>query len=118
VLGLVIACVGIYGVMAHAVTQRTHEIGIRMALGALPAAILMSVLGRAALYMVCGLATGLIGAWGLAELVAGFLFEIQPHEPAVYAAALALIAMTGLTAAFVPARRAAGVDPVIALRME
>ncbi len=118
VLGLVIACVGIYGVMAYAVSQRRQEIGIRMALGALPSAILMSVLGRASLYMILGLAIGLMSAWGLAELVRGFLFEIHPHDPIVYAAALALITMTGLLASFVPARRAAGVDPLIALRME
>jgi ABC-type antimicrobial peptide transport system permease subunit len=118
VLGLVIACVGIYGVMAYAVSQRTQKIGIRMALGAVPSAILMSVLGRASLYMIFGLGSGLISAWGLAEFVRGFLFEIQPHEPMVYATALVLIAMTGLTAALLPAQRAAGVDPLVALRME
>jgi predicted permease len=118
ILGLVIACVGIYGVMAYVVSQRTHEIGVRMALGALPSAILMSVLGRASLYMSVGLAIGLVSAWGLAELVRGFLFEIQPHEPAVYAGVLAILVTTGLVAAFLPARRAAGVDPLIALRME
>jgi hypothetical protein len=118
VLGLVIACVGIYGVMAYAVSQRTQEIGIRMALGAVPSAILMSVLGRASLYMIFALATGLASAWGLAELVRGFLFEVQPHDPIVYAGALALIALTGLTASLLPARRAAAVDPLVALRME
>ena len=85
VLGLMIATVGIYGVMAYVVSQRTQEIGIRMALGAVPSTILMSVLGGALLYMSAGLAIGLLGAWGLAELVRGFLFEIQPHDPTVYA---------------------------------
>ena len=118
ILGLVIACVGIYGVMAYAVSQRTHEIGVRMALGALPSAILMSVLGRASLYMSVGLAIGLASAWGLAELVKGFLFGIQPHEPAVYAGVLGVLVTTGLIAAFLPARRAARVDPLVALRME
>jgi predicted permease len=118
VLGLVIACVGIYGVMAYSVSQRTQEIGIRMALGALPSAILISILVRASLYMIFGLAIGLASAWGLAEFVRGFLFEIQPHDPVVYAAALASIALTGLTASFVPACRAARVDPLVALRME
>lgn len=117
-LGLIIACVGIYGVMAYGVSQRTHEIGIRMALGAMPSAILISVLGRASLYMVFGAAIGLASAWGLAELVRSFLFEIQPHDPIVYAGVLALIALTGLTASFLPARRAAGVDPLAALRTE
>jgi predicted permease len=118
VLGLTIASIGIYGVIAYAVSQRTHEIGIRMALGALPSTILKSVLGGALLYMIAGLAIGLIGAWGLAGLVRGFLFEIQPHDPRVYAGVLLILAMTGLAAAFLPARRAAGVDPLIALRME
>jgi putative ABC transport system permease protein len=118
VLGLTIASIGIYGVIAYAVSQRTHEIGIRMALGALPSTILKSVLGGALIYIVAGLAIGLIGAWGLAGLVSGFLFEIQAHDPTVYAGVLAVLAMTGLAAAFLPARRAAGVDPLIALRME
>ncbi len=118
VLGLMIATVGIYGVMAYVVSQRTQEIGIRMALGAVPSTILMSVLGGALLYMIAGLAIGLLGAWGLAELVREFLFEIQPHDPMVYAGVLALLGMTGLAAAFFPARRAAAVDPLIALRME
>jgi ABC-type antimicrobial peptide transport system permease subunit len=78
----------------------------------------MSVLGGALLYMMVGLAIGLVSAWGLAELVRGFLFEIQPHDPTVYAGVLAVLAMTGLAAAFLPARRAAAVDPLIALRME
>jgi len=118
ILDEVIACVGIYGVMYYVVSQRTHEIGVRMALGALPSAILMSVLGRASLYMTAGLAIGLVSAWGLAELVTGFLFEVQPHEPAVYAGALGVLVTTGLLAAFLPARRAAHVDPLVALRMD
>jgi putative ABC transport system permease protein len=118
VLGLTIASVGIYGVIAYAVSQRTQEIGIRMALGALPSTILKSVLGGALVYMFAGLAIGLIGAWGLAGLVRGFLFEIQPHDPRVYAGVLLVLATTGLAAALVPARRASAVDPLIALRME
>jgi putative ABC transport system permease protein len=118
VLGLSIASVGIYGVMGYVVSQRTQEIGIRMALGAQPSAILSSVLGSALLTMMVGIATGLIGAWGLSELVRGFLFEVQPHDPRVYAGALLVLATTGLAAAFGPARRASSVDPLIALRME
>jgi predicted permease len=117
-LGLMIASIGIYGVMAYVVSQHTREIGIRMALGALPSTILTSVLGGALLYMLVGLAIGLVSAWGLGGLVRGFLFEIQPHDPTVYAGVSAVLAMTGLAAAFLPARRAAGVDPLIALRME
>jgi hypothetical protein len=85
---------------------------------ALPTTILVSVLGGALVYVGVGLAIGLVTAWGLAQFVRGFLFEIQAHDPTIYAGALMVLAMTGLTAAFVPARRAAGVDPLVALRME
>ena len=118
ILGLSIASVGIYGVMAYAVSQRTQEIGIRMALGALPSTILRSVLGSALLTMMVGIAIGLIGAWGLSGLVRGFLFEVPPHDPRVYAGALLVLATAGLGAAFVPARRASSIDPLSAVRME
>ena len=118
VLGLVIAVVGIYGVMSYVVSQRTHEIGIRMALGALPSAILRSTLGGAFVYVAIGLAIGLLGAWNLARTIGGFLFEITPHDPTVYGGVVAVLGLAGLTAAALPARRAAAVDPLIALRME
>jgi len=117
-LGLLIAAVGIYGVLSSVVTQRTPEIGVRMALGALPSSILVSVVGGAMIYVAAGLAIGLMSAWGLAELVRGFLFEIQPHEPAIYAAVFSVLLLTGLAAAFWPARRAVLVDPLVALRMD
>ena len=117
-LGVVIACVGIYGVMAYVVVLRTQEIGIRMALGAMPAAILRSVLGRAAVYLAGGLAIGLAAAWVLSALVSGFLFQIQPHDPWIYAGVAASLVATGVIAAFIPARRAARVDPLVALRLE
>jgi ABC-type antimicrobial peptide transport system permease subunit len=115
---LSIASVGIYGVMAYVVSQRTQEIGIRMALGAQSSTILRSVLGSALLTMLLGIAIGLIGAWGLSGLVRGFLFEVQPHDPRVYAGALLVLTTTGLAAAFGPAHRASSVDPLTALRME
>ncbi len=117
-LGLVIASVGLYGVMASQVAQRTQEIGIRMALGALPAHVLRSVLGRAAVYLACGLALGLLGAWMVSGLVGTFLYQIAPTDPRVYAAGAGVLLLVGLIAALVPARRAARVDPVIALRTE
>lgn len=117
-LGIVIACVGIYGVMAYVVALRTPEIGIRMALGAVPGVILWSVLRRALLYLGAGLVIGLQGAWVLAALVSGFLFQIQPHDPWVYACVSGTLVVTGALAAFVPARRAARVDPLLALRLE
>jgi predicted permease len=118
VLGSSIASVGIYGVMAYVVSQRTQEIGIRMALGARPSTILMSVLGNALLTVIVGLAIGVTGAWALSELVRGLLFDVQPHDPLVYAGVVLTLATTALVAAFGPARRASSVDPLTALRME
>jgi putative ABC transport system permease protein len=117
-LGIVIACVGVYGVMAYIVTQRTHEIGIRLALGAVPAEILRSVLRRAAIYLSGGLIIGLVGAWLLSTLVSGFLFQIQPHDPSVYVSVALTLVVSGVLAAVMPARRAARVDPLVALRAE
>jgi putative ABC transport system permease protein len=117
-LGVVIACIGIYGVMAYVVVLRTHEIGVRMALGAVPAAILWSVLRRALTYLGGGLALGLTVAWILSALVSGFLFQVQPHDAWVYTAVSAALVAAGITAAFLPARRAAHVDPLVALRAE
>jgi putative ABC transport system permease protein len=118
VLGILIATIGIYGVMAYTVTQRTQEIGIRLALGALPNAILRSVLAQASLYLILGIAFGVGGAWSLAGLVEGFLFQIEPHDPIVYISALMVLTLTGLAAAFLPAQRAARVDPLVALRVD
>jgi putative ABC transport system permease protein len=116
ILGIVIACVGIYGVLAYVVLLRTPEIGVRMALGAAPAHIRRSVLQRAAMHLVIGLAIGLAGSWMLSTLVAGFLFEVRPHDPWIYAAVSGTLVASGLAAALIPARRAARVDPLIALR--
>jgi putative ABC transport system permease protein len=117
-LAVVIACVGIYGVMAYTVTLRTQEIGIRLALGARPLAILGSAIGRALVYLVGGLVLGLTAASALASMVSGFLFETPPHDPGVYVGVAVLLLGTGLMAAFIPARRAARVDPLIALRVD
>jgi putative ABC transport system permease protein len=117
-LGLVIACVGIYGVISYVVALRTPEIGIRTALGAAPTAILWSVLRMAVFYLVGGLAIGLPAAWSMSTLVASFLFEVQPRDLWIYAVVVGVLTTTGLLAALPPARRAARVDPVIALRLE
>ena len=118
VLAVVIACVGIYGVMAYVVSLRTQEIGIRLALGAAPLAILRAVLGRALIYVLGGLAMGLLAATALSALVSGFLFETRPHDPWIYAGVAATLVVTGVMAALFPARRAARVDPLVALRAE
>jgi predicted lysophospholipase L1 biosynthesis ABC-type transport system permease subunit len=117
-LALAIACAGLYGVMAYLVTQRTREIGVRLALGAAPGRVMTAVIGRGAVHTAAGVAIGVACAWLLASSVEAFLFEVRPHDPVVYGAAAALLAACGIAAAVVPARRAARVDPVIALRIE
>lgn len=117
-LGLVIAAVGIYGVMAYIVAQRTSEIGVRMALGATRGNVVRMVLRRAALLLFAGLGVGAAGAWFLTRHVETFLFQIQPHDPKVYAAAILTLAVAGLVASGIPARRAAAVDPLVALRQD
>jgi predicted permease len=118
VLAIVIAAVGIYGVMAYLVAQQTKEIGLRMALGARPQVILRSTLARATSLMAAGTIAGFAGAWLLAGSVRAFLFGVEPHDPVVYVAVAVLLAVSGLVAAAVPARRAARVDPMVALRTD
>jgi predicted permease len=117
-LGLVIAAVGIYGVMAYIVAQRTNEIGVRMALGATRGNIVSMVLSRAAWLTAIGLLIGGGVAWFVSASVRTFLFEIEPNDVVIFAAALAVLAASGLLASAVPARRAASVDPLVALRQE
>jgi putative ABC transport system permease protein len=116
VLGIVITGVGIYGVMAFVVEQRTQEIGVRMALGAQPRRVLGMMLTRAMAYVGFGLALGLAGAFALSRLVESFLFRVEPRDPVVYAGTAVLLVVIGLLAAWIPSRRAARVDPIIALR--
>jgi putative ABC transport system permease protein len=116
VLGLVIAAGGIYGVMAYAVAQRTSEIGVRMALGATRQNVMRMILRSAGALMGIGLAIGSAGAWYLSALVRTFLFQIEPTDVRVFSAALGTLTLAGLLASALPARRAAAVDPVIALR--
>jgi ABC-type antimicrobial peptide transport system permease subunit len=117
VLGLVIAAVGIYGVMAYVVAQRTNEIGVRMALGATRGNVVSMVLRRAGVLMALGLAIGASGAWYLSAGVKSFLFEVQPTDAGIFVAARAVLSFAGLMASALPARRAATVDPVVALRL-
>jgi len=117
-LGLVIAAAGIYGVMGYVVAQRTSEIGVRMALGATPANVLSMVLRKAVLLIAAGLAIGSSGAWYLSKGVKTFLFQVEPADIGVFTLALATLAAAGLLASAIPARRAAGVDPLVALRHE
>jgi putative ABC transport system permease protein len=116
VLALTIAAVGIYGVMTYIVAQRTQEIGVRMALGAQPGQVLRMVLSRATLFMTVGIVLGVGGGWLLARFVSAFLFRVDAHDPAVYVGAAGVLVLAGLVAAFIPARRAAAVDPVSVLK--
>jgi ABC-type antimicrobial peptide transport system permease subunit len=117
-LGLLIAAVGIYGVMAYVVAQRTQEIGIRKALGAPSSHILGGILGRASAQILVGLMVGLSAAWMMDGLVASFLFDVDRREVGLYTMAAGVLAAVGLAAALIPARRAARIDPVIALRSQ
>jgi predicted permease len=118
VLALVLACVGVYGVMAYSVAQRTGEIGIRIALGALPREVLAIVLREATWIGLAGITFGLGAALLTSRMVKSLLYGLQPNDPMVLAASATLLALIALAATWVPARRAAGVQPVEALRHE
>ena len=113
-----LAALGLYGVLAHTVTQQRREIGIRMALGASGREILTQVLWNAGLMIAIGLLAGLAGALALTRVLSSLLFEVSPLDPAVLASAAAVMAVIGLVAAALPASRAARVDPATALRSE
>ena len=113
-----LAAVGIYGVMSYWVTQRTHEIGVRVALGAQPRQVLGLVLVRAAWLTISGLTIGLVGALVLAHFLSGLLFGVRPIDPLTFLAASVGLAGIAFVASWQPARRAAGVDPMVALRYE
>jgi putative ABC transport system permease protein len=117
-LAVLLAMAGVYGVMAYVVTQRTNEIGLRLALGASGGNILRLVVGQGLLLTIAGLAIGLAGAVAATRLLTSMLFEIKPGDPATYAAASALLAVVALAACYLPARRAMKVDPLVALRQE
>jgi len=117
VLGLVISVVGVYGVISYAASQRTQEIGIRMALGAEPFDILWMVLRQGTLIVAGGLALGLACAFAAGRLVGRFLV-ISPTDPLTYGVVSLLLTLVALAACYVPARRSTGVDPMIALRAE
>jgi putative ABC transport system permease protein len=117
-IAFLLAIVGIYGVMAYSVTQRTQEIGIRMAIGAERRHIVHMILWRSAALVLGGLGIGLAGAWAATRVLKNFLFEVTPFDPLTFAAVSLLLALVALVACYIPARRAAAIDPLVALRYE
>jgi putative ABC transport system permease protein len=118
IVALGLAAIGIYGVLANVVSQQTHEIGVRMALGARASAVMWSVLRRALVLMAIGVAIGTAGALALTRVMAGLLYEIRPTDAATFAGAAVLLAVLAVAASLIPAWRATRVDPLIALRAE
>jgi putative ABC transport system permease protein len=109
---------GLYGVMAYSVARRTREIGLRIALGATQWAVLSMVLKRALAHVLTGLLLGLLGASVAGQFLRGMLYDVTPLNPAVLGSACCLLGLTGIVAAYVPARRATKVDSMAALRYE
>jgi predicted permease len=116
-LGLILAIVGVYGVVSYAATQKTHEIGVRMALGAQPADILKMIFREGLLIVGIGLVVGIAGALAAGQVVGSFL-TVSARDPVTYAIVTAILMIVALSACFIPARRAMGVDPMVALRYE
>jgi len=117
-IALVLAAVGLYGVMSYAVSWRTHEIGIRMALGAQQTNVLALVVRQGMTMALLGLAIGLVGALALSRLLRGLLFGVSPTDPTTFAGVSILLLLVSMLACLIPARRATQVDPIIALRAE
>jgi ABC-type antimicrobial peptide transport system permease subunit len=117
-LALLVACIGVYGILAYRVARRTREIGVRLALGASRAGVQWMIVRESLALLVIGVAIGIPLALGLSRYVASLLYGLRPTDPMTIAAALGVLAIVSMAAAIIPARRAARIDPMGALRCE
>jgi ABC-type antimicrobial peptide transport system permease subunit len=117
-LALLLAAVGVFGVNAYAVSQRTHELGVRMALGADRGRVLRLVLRQGFVICAVGIAIGLVAAFGTTRLLQTLLYQVTPYDPITFAVVTGVLVLVTAIACYIPAMRATGVDPVTALRAE
>jgi ABC-type antimicrobial peptide transport system permease subunit len=115
-LSLLLALIGVYGVMSYTVAQHTREIGIRMALGAQPKSILKLIVGRGLFLVGIGVVIGVLASFGLTRFIENMLFGVRPTDPLTFAAIVLLLGIVALLACLVPAQRAMRVDPIVVLR--
>ena len=116
--GLLLTLIGVFGMTAYAVARRTQEIGVRMAFGATAGNVIRAMVADAAWPVAIGIAAGVAGSWYATQLISTFLYEMTPTDPPTFAAAATMLAVAAFVAVWIPARRAARIDPVRSLRVE
>ena len=117
-LSLLLACVGLSGLLSYEVAQRTREIGVRMALGARPTDVLQFIVRHGVALSAAGVTLGILGAFGVTRYLGSLLYGVRPYDPVTFAAVALLLALVAFAACLIPARRAMRVDPMVALRYE